>query len=385
MKISFDAQLLLKGNKTGIGWCADNILRTMPHNVENKYQLNCFSLGCSNEQLQKIIRYSQWGYDINKCSWFHNKIYRLLSQLFYVPYSLFYGNDSDITVFFNYIIPPGVKGKKVVMVHDMAYKVYPETIRKRTLYMLNKSLIKSCERADKIITVSEFSKQEIIKYLGIDENKIVIMPVGVDHTLFHPYYNKDEIMQVAVKYKLPDEYLLYLGTLEPRKNLVRLIQAYSQLKNEISDLPPLVMAGQKGWMYDDIFKTIKSLQLESCVIFTGYLDEKDIPLVVSGAKIFLFPSLYEGFGMPPLEAMACGVPVLASNAASLPEVVGDAGVLVDPYSVKGIKDGIKNLLDDENKRNELSKRGQERAKQFTWSKSVEVMQRVFEELYMDNT
>ncbi|NLL68051.1 MAG: glycosyltransferase family 4 protein [Clostridiaceae bacterium] len=380
MKISFDVQLLMNGEKTGIGWCADNILRNVPHTQGNMYQLNCFSLRCNKEQLQNIEVYSQWGYYIKKCPWFYNTIYRLLSVFFYIPYQLFFGDDSDITMFFNYIVPPGVKGKKVVMIYDMVYKVYPETMRKRTLYMLNKSLIKSCNRADKIITISEFSKQEIIKCLGIEKDKIVVMPVGVDTSIYHPYYKEEEICNVTEKYKLPREYMLYLGTLEPRKNLERLIQAYSLLKKEIPCVPKLVMAGGKGWMYEGIFETVKALQIEKDIIFTGYIKPEDSPILMRGAKMFLFPSLYEGFGMPPLEAMACGTPVLVSNAASLPEVVGDAGLQVDPFSIDDIKNGIKLLIEDENKRSELSLKGIERAKLFTWDKSVEIVQKVFEEI-----
>lgn len=121
--------------------------------------------------------------------------------------------------------------------------------------------------------------------------------------------------------------------------------------------------------------------MESDIIFTGYVNEEDSPILINGAKIFLFPSLYEGFGMPPLEAMACGIPVIASNAASLLEVVGDAAILVDPFSIDSIKEGMKHLLEDENKRNELSFKGMERAKQFTWDKSAEIIRKVFEELH----
>lgn len=380
LKLSFDAQLLIKGEKTGIGWCAENVLLMLPKYKENVYQLNCFSLGYAKKKLENIEKYSKLGYNIKKCKWFHDVLYRIIWNIIYIPYSLFFGNDSDITVFFNYVIPPGVKGKKVVFVYDMVYKAFPETVRKKTRNLLNIALKKSCNRAEHIITISKFSKEEIIKHLNLSEEKISIMPCGVDLSLYHPGYSEEEIKRAIDKYNIPREYLLYLGTLEPRKNIDRLIQAYAQLKKESSRTPKLVLAGRKGWKYESIFEKVKALKMEEDIIFTGYVNVEDSPILLKGAKAFLFLSIYEGFGMPPLEAMACGTPVIVSNVSSLPEVVGDAGVLVDPFSINSIKEGMKYLIDDEKKRNELSARGIERAKQFTWDKSVRIVQKVFERL-----
>jgi glycosyltransferase involved in cell wall biosynthesis len=257
LKITFDAQLLLKGEKTGIGWCAENILKRMPQYRGNDYQLNCFTLSYNSKQLEQIEKYSHLGYHVNKCRWFHDAIYRMIWNFINIPYSFFFGNKSDITVFFNYVIPPGVKGKKITFVYDMAYKAHPETVRRKTRNLLNLALFKSCKKADHIITISEFSKSEIIKYLNIPENKISIMPCGVDTTIYHPNYSKEDIKVIKDKYKIYEDYLLYLGTLEPRKNIERLIQAYAQLKREKPDIPKLVMAGRKGWMYESIFTTVK--------------------------------------------------------------------------------------------------------------------------------
>ncbi len=380
MKISFDAQLLIKGNKTGIGWCAENILMKLPHIEGVKYQLNCFTLGYNTEQLKDIEKYQLLGYLLKKCTWFHDKIYKVLSALGHIPYSFLFGNDSDITVFFNYVIPPGVKGKKIVFIYDMVYKAYPETVRGRTKNILNISLKKSCDRADHIITISEFSKREIIKYLDIPESKITIMPCGVDLSTYHPHYSEQEIKKVNLQYKISGDYLLYLGTLEPRKNIERLVDAYSQLKDEMPNIPKLVLAGGKGWLYNNIFEKVKSLQIGEDVVFTGYVKAEDSPILIKGARAFLFPSIYEGFGMPPLEAMACGTPVLVSNVASLPEVVGDAGIQVDPFSIEGIKSGLKQIIMDLNLRKELSRKGLERVKTYTWDKSVEVVHKVLEEV-----
>lgn len=380
MKVAFDAQLLLKGEKTGIGWCAENILVRMPQYSENNYELNCFILGYNSKQLENIQKYSCLGYHIKKCRWFHDVVYRMIWNFISVPYSIFFGKKSDITVFFNYVIPPGVKGKKITFVYDMGYKAHPETVRRKTRDLLNLALSKSCKRADHIITISEFSKSEIIKYLDIPEDKISIMPCGVDTAVYHPNYSNADIKTVKEKYKLQGDYLLYLGTLEPRKNIERFIQAYAQLKRENPNIPKLVLAGRKGWMYESIFATVKSLQMENDIIFTGYIEACDAPILIKGATIFLFPSIYEGFGMPPLEAMACGTPVLVSNVSSLPEVVGDAGVQVNPFSIDSIKEGMELLITDEQKRMELSCKGLERSKLYTWDRATEIVQKVFQRL-----
>lgn len=369
----------MKSNITGIGWCAENILQNMQGN-QNEITLNCFTLGYKKEQYQNVEKYISSGYQIEKCTWFHDVLYRMISNFIPIPYSLFFRKNNDLTMFFNYVIPPGVKGKKVTIIHDMAYKACPETVRKKTKCMLNLALKKSCKRADKIITVSEFSKQEIIHYLHIEDNKIIVMPNGVDFNLYHPNYSADEINIVLAKYKISTRYFLYLGTLEPRKNITRLIEAYAKLKEEIFPIPKLVLAGGKGWMYDSIFETVERLKLKDDVIFTGYVMEKEIPILMKGAEAFLFPSIYEGFGMPPLEAMACGAPVLVSNVSSLPEVVGDAGVYVEPYSVQSIKEGMALLLSDEELKNKLAEKGLERARLFTWERSAKIVNKVFEEL-----
>lgn len=379
-RIAFDAQLLIKGDKTGIGWCAENILMRMPHYNENEYQLNYFSLGYSEEQLVNVEKYSELGYQINKCTWFHNTVYRVMWNFFSMPYSFFFGKGADVTFFFNYVIPPGVKGKKITIVHDMAYKAYPETVRKRTRRLLDLALEKSCARADKIITVSEFSKQEIIKYLGVDAEKIVVMPNGVDFSIYHPNYTEEEVKKVKEIYHIDGSYLLYLGTLEPRKNIERIVQAYAKLKDEVHGVPKLVLAGRKGWMYDSIFKSVSNLGLEKDVIFTGYVDEKDAPILISGSELFIFPSIYEGFGMPVLEAMACGTPVLTSNITSLPEVVGNSGLLVNPFNVGEIKSGIKLLLENDDLRDKYIGEGLEKAKIYSWNQSVKILQDVFDEL-----
>jgi len=382
LKIQFDIQLLIDNSqKTGISITAENIIRRISEqHKNNNYVLNYFAPFNRTEKRQIIENLVSNGCIPNECIWFHANAYKLLYNFIPVPYSLFFGGDADITHFMNYYVPPGVKGKVITMVYDMVYKVYPETVNRKTLHMLNLSMEKACRRADVIITVSYFSKSEIIKYLGVPPEKIVVMPCGVDLNRFNPNYGIDEITEVKVKYGIKENYFLYLGTLEPRKNIERLIEAYSLLKKRISSAPKLVISGKRGWLYKPIFEKVGKLNIGDDIIFTDYVVENDVPLLLQGATAFIYPSLYEGFGLPPLEAMACGTPVIVSNAASLPEVVGDAALLVDPYSVESISEAMECLCLDPSLRANLKSRGLEHAAVFTWDRSVGIIADVYEQL-----
>lgn len=371
MKIAFDGQFFLKGNKTGIAWSADNVIINMSQYKDISRQILCFGLGYDRQKKSQLHKYEENGCTIKMCNWFHDVIYRMIWNCIPIPYSVFFGKNADVTIFFNFIVPPGVNGKKIAVIHDMAYISCPETVRAKTRKVLKSSMPKACKRADKIITISEFSKSEILRYLPVEESKIEVVPWGVDFEKFHNHYENDRIEQIIKKYFIPREYILYLGTLEPRKNLERLIRAYSMLNEKNSDIPALVLAGQKGWYYDQIFSTVEELHLEKKVIFLGYVPDEDVPLLLCGAKMFVFPSLYEGFGLPPLEAMACGTPVVTSNVASLPEVTGDAAVLIDPMRVEEIAKGIDVLLTNEQLRRKLVDAGLERVQEYTWEKAAE--------------
>lgn len=378
MKISIDGQLFLKGEKTGIGWVAHNVLSNLSMDSNREYQLNCFVLGYDRLSQKEIDKYRNSGYTIKKVKWFHDVIYRMIWNFIPIPYWLFFGKKSQATIFFNYIIPPGVYGKKIAVVHDMAYKAYPETVRAKTRKFLELSLAKTCKRADKIITISEFSKSEIMRYLSVNEDKIEVIPLGVDTNLYHCNYDKTEIERAKEKYKINSEYFLYLGTVEPRKNIERLIRAYGALYEQKKDIPKLILAGKKGWLYDEIFNTVEELKLHNMVDFLGYVDVQDAPRLIKGATAFVFPSLYEGFGLPPLEAMACGTPVIVSYAASLPEVVGEAGLLVDPLDITSIKNAMLRIVIEPDLRIKLKEAGILQARKFSWAKTAKRIETIID-------
>lgn len=379
MNITFDAIPLIADKITGIGWCeAGQTMKLAELYPEHCFEYSFFADRRGNAARQ-IKQFSGGKIRLNT-SPFPKKLYRLLSVILPVPYSAFFGKKSDITHFFNYIIPPGVQGKTVVTVHDMVYKAFPETVRGRTRFMLDAGLKKSLKRADIIVTDSEFSRSEIVRYFPWCEKKLRVVPCGVDTDKFRPCEDIQKIADVKASLGIEGDYFLYLGTIEPRKNLERLIRAYNVFSKKAEDPPKLVLAGGKGWLCDGIYARVKALGLEDKVVFTKYVPAGDMNALMCGALSFVFPSLYEGFGMPPLEAMACGVPALVSGEASLPEVTGDCAVIVDPYDIKSIARGLYRLYSDEDLRRDLGRRGLERAKEFTWERSARMLYDIYKEL-----
>ena len=379
MKIAFDAQLLFEKQKTGIGFTVENLLKNMELDKEDEFNLNYFSLRNGQDKERVIKDYVNKGYKKSTCL-FYYRLYRSICRKIPLPYSLFFRYKAQITQFFNYDIVPGTYGKSVTFIYDMVYKVYPETISKDTIKMLDYNLDKACKKSDHIITISKFSKSEIMKYMNVPENKISVIPCGVDHSRFHPYYSEDVVERARIKYGIPKNYILYLGTLEPRKNIELLVEAYCNLIKENDLCPDLVIAGKKGWMYETIFEKVHSLGIENNIIFTDYIDTDDVPIILKGAIVFVYPSIYEGFGLPPLEAMACGTPVIASNTASLPEVVGNAGILVDPFSVYEIKNAMHQMVFDDSKREIMREKGILRAKEYTWRASADQLKNVYKKI-----
>ncbi len=383
MKIAFEAQALFDQERTGIGWCSKELIDHLIEYPDFEYILNCFHCfrkGPREEREKILEKYREKGCKINYSKYIPARIYNHLERIIPLPYRLLFGTDADLTQFFNYTIPYGVAGKSMTIIHDMTFMVYPETIQKKTYNWLNSNIRKYCGRAAVILTVSEFSRQEIIKYLGIPADKIEVIYDGVDLDLFHPGYDPEQIDKTKEKYGINGDYILYLGTLEPRKNIETLVAAYADLKNSRENVPKLVLAGKKGWMYDSIFAGVEAAGLKQDVIFTDYVPEEDVPLLMSGAKMFVFPSLYEGFGMPPLEAMACGTPVITSDAASLPEVVGDAGLTFPVKDTKALTQNMERLLDNAKLCERLSEAGIERAGQFTWESSAKKLIGIYHRL-----
>jgi glycosyltransferase involved in cell wall biosynthesis len=258
--------------------------------------------------------------------------------------------------------------RSVVTVHDLGYLAYPAAHKTGDRRYLDWSTRWNARCATAVIADSAATKADLIRTYGVDERKIRVIHLGRDETLA-PVCDARVSAEVRARYGIAGRYLLYVGTLQPRKNLARVIEAFARAAAgpAFSDLL-LVLAGKKGWLYDDLFAQVERLGLPGRVIFPGYVDDADLPALLSGALAFVFPSLHEGFGIPVLEAGACGVPVITSNTSSLPEVAGDAALLVDPHDVDAIAEAMNRLVTDEALRAELSRRGLANVQRFSWEK-----------------
>ena len=258
--------------------------------------------------------------------------------------------------------------RSVVTVHDLGYLAYPEAHKTGDRRYLDWSTRWNARRAEFVIADSAATQADLIRAYGVDERKIRVIHLGRDESLA-PVRDAQVLAEVQARYGIAAHYVLYVGTLQPRKNLARLIEAFARAAAAPAFAGiQLVLAGKKGWLYDDLFAQVERMGLAGRVIFPGYIDDADLPALLSGAPAFVFPSLYEGFGIPVLEAGACGVPVITSNTSSLPEVAGDAALLVDPHDVDAIAEAMTRLVTGEALRADLSWRGLANVQRFSWEK-----------------
>jgi glycosyltransferase involved in cell wall biosynthesis len=258
--------------------------------------------------------------------------------------------------------------RSVVTVHDLGYLTYPEAHTARDRRYLDWSTRWNARRARLVIADSAATKADLIRAYGVDGSKIRVIYLGRDESLAR-VDDEQKLAEVRARCGIAGRYVLYVGTLQPRKNLARVIEAFGRVAAApaLSGLQ-LVLAGKKGWLHDDLFAQVERLGLAGRVLFPGYIEDADLPALLSGALAFVFPSLYEGFGIPVLEAGACGVPVITSNTSSLPEVAGDAALLVDPHDVDAIAEAMSRLVTDEALRAELARRGLANVRRFSWAK-----------------
>lgn len=301
-------------------------------------------------------------------------VYRRIWHAVPISYNAMF-SLADVNVFFNFIVPPRVRGKVITVIYDMTYLRFPETMNKSNFQRIRGDIARCVERSDKIITISEFSKREIQTLLQVPEEKIEIVysapSITTEVTTF-------QMLQKRLNVQQP--YLLYMGTIEPRKNLVRLIQAFDWLKKETKIPHQLVLAGGDGWKTEEIHRAAEMAQFANEIRFTGYLSSREKNTLYQNADLMVFPSLYEGFGMPPLEAMLFGCPTVCANTASLPEIAGEAAELVDPLSVQAIADGIWHVLSDSGYRHALIAKGVQQAARFSWDQSAGKMFRICKEV-----
>jgi len=279
--------------------------------------------------------------------------------------------------------PPFAPCPVVVSLHDLSFEHLPETFNRRSRAQLRLTVRRSAQKAAQLLALSEFARQDIIATYGIPPDRVTSIPIAAPEH-FGPVTDERELQRVRHTYGIAGDYILSVGSIQPRKNLVRLVTAYARLLRERSanSLPKLVIVGKRAWLYGDTIRAIDEIRPTVSIIVTGYVPETDLPALYSGAQCFVYPSYFEGFGLPPLEAMKCGAPVIAGDRTSLPEVVGDAGILVDPFDVEALAGAIARVLDDSALRSKLREKGLNRARMFDWKKTaaqtIEVYRRAVE-------
>lgn len=280
----------------------------------------------------------------------------------------------------DFVLPPTLPGTRTLLtVHDLSFVRVPETASPRLKKYLDVVVPRSVAAADHILADSQATKDDLVSLYHVLPDKITVLLSGVD-ARFERVDDPHSLQAVRAKYRLGDlPYIFAVGTVQPRKNYVRLIRALAALRADGRDIG-LVIAGGRGWLDDPIYSAIRGNGLAQYVQLIGFADDEDLPTLYSGATITAFPSLYEGFGLPILESMACGTPVVTANVSSLPEVAGDAALMVDPTSIEALTDALRRLLDDDALRQQLVSAGSARARQFTWDKAAQNLNSVYSEL-----
>jgi glycosyltransferase involved in cell wall biosynthesis len=277
--------------------------------------------------------------------------------------------------------PPFCPCPVVVSIHDLSFEHLPQTFKRRSRTQLRLTVRHSARRAARIISLSEHGRRDIIETYGITAERVTAIPLAAP-SHFAPVQDNRELQRVRHNYGIDGDYILTVGSIQPRKNLARLVQAYASLRgNKSADkLPKLVLVGKSGWLYDETLRALKETGVADTVVLTGYVPQEDLPALYSGALCFVYPSYFEGFGLPPLEAMKCGAPVIVGNKTSLPEVVGDAALTVDPFDVEAIASAMQRVIESPALREELSIKGQARAETFDWRETARKTLAIYQEV-----
>ena len=357
MTIGIEIQTLI-GNPTGVGLYTYHLVRELAGmGGDERYRLFYFDFkrrgggrAIDNPRFESTpIRYIP------------GRVYESLSENFGWPDISLFAGHCDLYHFPNFIIPPLRKGKAVVTVHDLSFARYPEYTETRNLRRLEKRFRYTLERADAVIAISDFTKRELMEIYGVSSDRVTVIHLGVSAPRLAVFDRP-----------IPPRYFLFVGTVEPRKNLGTLLDAWRIVKSRRPDWAfKLVIAGGHGWNCEPVEMQARKRRVETDVIALDYVTHEDLPVLYRTAEALVFPSLYEGFGLPPLEAMACGTPVIASTAPAIPEVVGDAALMCDPHDPEGIARAIVQIQDDRQLRDSLVARGFERIKLFGWRKTAE--------------
>ena len=367
MRVAIDARKL---HDFGIGTYTQNLLRHLARiDGETEYVLLCHErdLGAGRQlgpNFRTVLEPSA-NYSIREQIHVPWVLRRERPDVFHSPH---------------YVLPPAVRCRSVVTIHDCIHLMFPQYLPNRAAYAYAKASMWSAARqSSRILTVSEASKRDLLRFFDVPPDKIVVVYNAIDDR-FSATPAEEDVARVRERYQLDHEFVLYVGNVKPHKNLVRLIEAFDRLRGRGFDDLKLLIIGDEISKLPALRRAVHQYKLHKHVRFLGFLPADTLAVLYRLAKVFVFPSLYEGFGLPPLEAMACGTPVVTSNVSSLPEVVGDAAMLIDPYDVESIADGISRVLSDPALAIELRARGILRAREFSWERSVARTRALYQEV-----
>ncbi|HRY59882.1 MAG TPA: glycosyltransferase family 1 protein [Patescibacteria group bacterium] len=358
MIIGIDTRIPTK-NKTGVGYILNNIL---PYIVRFDKNIKFFFLGEGfgikekNVMVLRLPRIIQRGFNF------------LWKYVFFPSARILIGKTNSF-FFSNFVDFPVNTKKRILLIPDLSYIKYPQFSEKKNLQFLKRYVGSAVKRSNKVLTISENAKKEIIEYYGISQEKVEVVYLGCPEDI-KKITDNEQIEKVKTKYGILGSYLFFVGTLEPRKNIEGIIKAYNILPDDLQNKYKLVISGGKGWYYDKIFSTVEKLNLNDKVVFTGYVSELDKSCLYSGASLFVFPSFYEGFGMPILEAFKCGVPVVTADNSSLREVGGDAALYCVAEDIESIKVAIERIIINSDIREDLIQKGYKQLEKFSWESSA---------------
>jgi len=394
MKIGVDIRIFAKGMRTGVEEYTINLLsHLLPKDKSIKYRL-----------FYNAFREPDLKFEFLKLSNVKLKIWRIPNRIFdlFLRFLRFPKLDKilgkvDIFLSPHFLLTPLSKGiKRIIVFYDLAFIRFPEFFSFRKWFwhrfMYSK---KQAQKADLIVAISQSTKEDLINLYKIEPEKIKVIYPGISKKFRPINKNSQNLLKVKKKYNLPDDFILYFGTIEPRKNILGLVKAFERLKSQdinfLSDIRwqgfegrvgtqekknfdflklKLVIAGVRGWLYEEIFESVEKSLFKKDIIFTGFIEDEDKPYLYNLADVFVYPSFFEGFGLPPLEAMACGVPAVVSNKSSLSEVVGRGAVMIDAHNIDEITLVVREILENQALKRYLIEQGLKRAKQFNWNKTA---------------
>lgn len=368
MVIGIDLRAIGQGKYSGVEEYTLNLLNALfAIDSENKYLLFSSGQKISNRYLEFTKKAKEKNPNIDLCHLaIPNRVLNTSFKIFSWPKIDRLLGQSDIVFEPNINLLPLSGGKKIVTFHDLSFERYSNFFSSKQIFWHNFVNPKKLAReADSIIAVSESTKNDLVEIYGISEGKIKVIYSGVNK---EQNENKN-VGNIRKKYNLPEKYILYLGTIEPRKNIIGLIKAFEIFKENFPKSPEkLVIAGSKGWLYEDIFRTARNSPHKNDIIFSGFIADEDKAQLYGLSSLFVYPSFYEGFGFPPLEAMVAGVPVITSDCSSFPEVVGDSALMVNPYNSGQLAWAMGEILFDIELRKKMIKKGRDRVMKFSWEK-----------------